>query len=76
MSDFVRGYRRVVELPVVGRETGGRGICHLAPGIWEMTAGGNAIVQLTALPAVPFGAVQSALQQRAGILGGVGCPDS
>jgi hypothetical protein len=55
------------------RET--KTIYHLAPGIWEMTAGGNAIVQLTAMPPVPFSAVQAALQQMASILGSVGCPN-
>ena len=55
------------------RET--KTIYHLAPGIWEMTAGGNAIVQLTALPPVPFSAVQAALQQMASTLGSVGCPN-
>jgi len=40
-----------------------------------MTAGGSAIVQLTAMPPVPFPAVQAALQQMASILGSAGCPN-
>lgn len=59
--------------PAGTRET--KNICHLAPGIWEMTVGGGSLVQLTALPPVPFSAVQTALQQMASTLGSVGCPD-
>lgn len=58
--------------PAGTRET--KTIWHLAPGIWEMTVGGTAIVSLTALPPVPFSAVQTALQQMASTLGSVGCP--
>lgn len=59
--------------PKQTRET--KTIYHLMPGIWEMTAGSNTIVQLTALPPVPFSAVQAALQQMASTLGSVGCPN-